>query len=411
MKKFLMAAFFGLGLFALSATSAFAVDCNPPAGTFPNVNGGVVNGPKPGCPCDAAQIQERQMQVKQVEGASYDKGITKQNDNSIGMTCFDHALKLTSKLGMIFSDIPTTGIFPAANQRVFGTVYDAAFGTGLNPITGEVKTLANSLDHVITDMMQSVADDFNDSLSAWLGATNLEFMSTFMDPINQLVAVILAPLAAIQAAITNIQNTMNTLITILDNLNMLFPSLAPNWINTIIMPIWNTIQTTLLQAVQTVQMQIMNLVVNTLTTFLNSLTSSLVGADPTTGRDPNDPAEGECSRIQRLWNPASITGQSWDGDFRPIEGGGTEIGTPYLNMMQLLTQNMPGTNAGMLYELTNAANSTVLQTALTEITTGALSGPGLTPSWPAVFGAITAGTGGAFPEIGASTFGALKAAF
>lgn len=268
MKKFLIAAFFCTALLGLSVTSAFAVDCAP--GTYPSTT--TVNGPKPGCPCDAAQMQERHDDVKRVEGAAYDHQVTKQNDNSIGMTCFDHALKLTSKLGLIFSDIPTTGIFPAANTRVFGTDYDDAFGTGINPNNNKVKTLANALDHVITDMMQAVAENFNDSLSNMLGATDLEFMSAFMDPINALVQAILAPLAAIQAAINAIQTIMNTLLTTLDLLNSMFPSLAPTWINTVITPIWKQIKTTLLTAVQKVQQTI-------ITTITDALKTLMTGAE------------------------------------------------------------------------------------------------------------------------------------
>ena len=409
MRNFLTAAFFGVALMALSVTSAFAVDCAPAAGTFPST--ATVNGPKPGCPCDIAQAEERQNDPPRIAAAATDKQVTKQNDNSIGMTCYDHALKLTSKLGMIFSDIPTTGVFPAANTRVFGTVYDEAFGTGANPVTGELKTLSNSLDLVLTDMMQSVADDFDNSLSDWLGATHLEFMSNFMDPINNLVTQLLAPLAAIQGAINTIQTVMDTLITTLDILNSLFPSLAPNWINTVITPMWNQIKTTLLTAVQTIQQQIMTQVVNVLTGFLTNANASLTQAGAG-GDNPNDAAKGECSRIQRLWNPISTTGQELIGNFRPVEGGGTEQGTPYLNMMSILTKNVPGAGEFMQHEIYNVTNSAALQAALDDfLPGGALSGPGNTPSWPAAFGTVNAGTAAPWPIIGGAAMSAIRGAF
>lgn len=408
MNKKLMAAMFGLMMAALPLSSAFAVDCTPQA--YPATT--TANGPKPGCTCPAAVAQDNYNKAKQVEMTAYDAQITKQNDNSIGMTCFDHALKLTSKLGMIFSDIPTTGTFPAANQRVFGTVYDAAFGTGANPITGEIKTLANSLDHVITDMMQAVADDFNDSLSTWLGATDLNFMSSFMAPIDALIGQLLAPLAAIQTAITSIQTTMDNIITLLDTLNSFFPSLAPAWINTVIIPLWNQIKTTLLTAVQTAQSQIMNLVVNALTNFLTNGEASLTTPDPTSGSNPNDAAEGECSRIQRLWNPVSITGQDLIGDFRPVEGGGTELGTPYINFMQLVNKTVQGGGEAFQQQIFNASNITVLQNALNDLSAGgALAAPGNDPAlWPAVFGTVTPGTGGVFPSIGGAAMSAIRGA-
>lgn len=396
MKKFLSAALFGLALSALSVTSAFAVDCPV----------------KPGCPCDAAKVQETYNDAKRVEQTAYDMQITKQNDNSIGMTCFDHALKLTSKLGMIFSDIPTTGTFPAANERVFGTVYDAAFGTGANPTSGELKTLANALDHVITDMMQAVADDFEDSLSTWLGATDLDFMSSFMAPIDAFVANLLAPLASIQTAISNIQSVMNTLITTLDILNSFFPSLAPGWINTVITPLWNQIKSTLLTAVQTAQTQIMTQVVNVLTSFLSGPDASLTSPDPATGQNPNDPATGQCSRIARLYNPESVTGQQMTGDFRPIEGAGTELGTPYTTFMNIVNKNVPGAGNWFLDQINNATNNTTLQNALNDlIAGGALAAPGNLPAlWPPVFGTLTPGTGGTFPTIGGAAMSALRSA-
>ena len=409
MKKILMAAMFGMVMMAVPLSSAFAqVDCTAQA--YPRTT--TANGPKPGCTCPAATVQDNYNKAKRVEATAIDQQITKQNDNSIGMTCFDHALKLTSKLGLIFSDIPTTGTFPAANERVFGTVYDAAFGTGANPITGEIKTLANSLDHVITDMMQAVADDFEDSLSNWLGATDLNFMSSFMAPIDALIAQLLAPLAAIQGAITTIQNTMNTIITLLDTLNSFFPSLAPAWINGAIIPLWNQIKTTMLNAVQTAQTQIMTQVVNALNTFLGGGEASLTAPDPTSGDNPNDPAKGECSRMQRLWNPVSITGQELVGSFRPVEGGGTEMGTPYTNFMNLVNKNVPGAGESFMQQIFNTSNMTVLQNALTDLQAGgALAAPGNDPAlWPAVFGTVTPGTGGVFPSIGGAAMSAIRGA-
>ena len=197
----------------------------------------------------------------------------------------------------------------------------------------------------------------------------------------------------------------------IDLLNTLFPSLAPTWINTVIMPLWNQIQTTLLTAVQTAQQQIMTQVVSVLTSFLTDPNASLTQAGAG-GDNPNDAAKGECSRIQRLWNPVSTTGQEIMGNFRPVEGGGTEQGTPYLNFMSILTKNVPGAGEFMQHELYNVTNSATLQAALTDLQTGgALFAPGNTPSWPPMFGAVNAGTAAPWPIIGGAAMSAIRGAF
>ncbi|MBL8711847.1 MAG: hypothetical protein JNM12_03025 [Alphaproteobacteria bacterium] len=380
MKRFLTVALFLCAFTGLSVTAAMSATVQCPTAS--------------GCPCEVAQAMQNHSEAMQVASKAQAREIIKQPDNSLGMTCFDHALKLTSRLGQIFSDIPGTGAFPAANERVFGTVYDPLFGTGINPTTGKMKSLANSIETTMSAMMQEHANDFTDSLSNFLGATTLAFVGAFMQPIEDLIATAQGLITSITGVIGTIQSVMDSLILGLDIINTLFPSLNVGILNTTIVPLWNQIKTTLLSAIQTIQTQILSQIVTAITNILNSAVSSILGVDPDTGVSYNDPAKGECSRLSRLWNPVSVTGQALGGDFRPVEGGGVENGTPYLTIRSILQGIAPGAGADYLDEIQNAANSPILTAALNDITTGVLSGPGNMPSWPA---AIPTGT---FPALG-----------
>ncbi|MDI1228006.1 MAG: hypothetical protein PSY14_10010 [bacterium] len=388
MKRYLTIALFLLTFTGLSVTSAMSATVDCPTGS--------------GCPCEVAQAMQNHSEAMQVGSKAEAREIIKQPDNSLGMTCFDHALKLTSRLGQIFSDIPGTGAFPAANERVFGTVYDPLFGTGINPTTGKMKTLTNSIETTMSSMMQEHANDFTDSLSNFLGATTLAFVGSFMQPIENLIATAQGLITTITGVINTITSVMNNLILGLDIINTLFPSLNVGILNTTIVPLWNQIKTTLLSTIQTIQTQILTQITQAITTILNSALSSILGVDPDTGVSFNDPAKGECSRLSRLWNPVSVTGQTLDGDFRPVEGGGVENGTPYLTILSMLQANAPGSGTDFLDELQNASNSPILTAALNDITSGVLSGPGNMPSWPA---AIPTGT---FPALGGAALTAFR---
>lgn len=385
MKRFLSITLFAAALSLFSVTAAFAVDCPPNSG----------------CPCEVAEAMENHANAMKVRDKAITREIVKQNDNSIGMTCFDNAMLLSSRLGLIFSDIPTTGVFPKANTRVFGAVYDAAFGTGFNPDTGRVKTLYNAYTHVVVPMMQENATDFNDSLSFWLGATALNALSnSFGQAIDALVAPLNALITSIMGVINTIDTWMDNLITALDIINTIMPSLVPGAINAINTLYWPMIKNTLLTAIQTVQTNIINTIVNAITALVSGVATSLLGVDPLTGVSRNDPNEGECARISRLWDPGV---QALIADFRPVEGGGVENGTPYGTFMDLLQALAPGAGSDMMDEIQNAANSPILTAALNDLTgAGVLAGPGNMPSWPPSIPA--------FPVIGGAAMSAIRGA-
>lgn len=388
MKRHLATVLFAAVLTLFSVTSAMAVDC--PAA--------------PGCPCDdgggqsVLETMENHSNAMKVRDKAITRETVKQNDNSIGMTCFDQALGVSSRLGQIFSDVPATGTFPRANERVWmQNVYDAAFGTGTKTVTDALgnpvvisKTLSDAYSWVISDMMQAHADDFNDSLSQWLGATALSWAgSAALNALTALLAPLQTLITTIQGVIDTIETWMDNLITALNIINSIFPMVAPGIINGINSTYWPMIKNTLQAAIEVVQNDIINNIVNQVTALVMGPMGTLLGVDPNTGRSSNDPNEGECARISRLWDPGV---QALVGDFRPIEGGGIETGTPYGTFMDLLQRLAPGGGQDFLDEIQNAANSPILTAALNDLTNaaGTLSGPGNMPTWPCGIGAASA---------------------
>ena len=322
----------------------------------------------PGCDCDnVLPAEKNHTDALTVRDKAVTMQIKKQPDNSIGMTCFDRSLGLTARLGQIFSDTYPPADFAAASTKVFGTLYDGGSSSG--------HLLGDGLEKVISNMMQEHANDFSDSLSSWLGATALTYLNGFMAPFVQGITSAIGTLvSSINTAISAIDSAMGTLMTVLDTLGTVLPSIIPTVVNAI-QGYWNTIKGALADAVKLVQDAIRT-VVQTITDFIMNLAENVLGG---TADDKN---VGECSRIQRLWNPGI---QAPVGDFRSVTGGGLEQGTPYQTFSDLLNKVGPGMGADMFHEINNATNSTILSTALGDITgSGVLAGPGNMPSWPTV---------------------------
>lgn len=394
MKRPLATVLFAAVLTLFSVTSAMAVDC-PAAPGCPC--GDPVGGPPSPSGQGVLETMENHANAMKVRDKAITRETVKQNDNSIGMTCFDQSLGVSARLGQIFSDVPATGTFPYANERVWmQTVYDDAFGVGTKWVTDSLgnpveisKTLSDAYSHVISDMMQAHADDFEDSLSMWLGATALSWAgSAAMNAILALMAPLQGLITTIQGVIATIQTWMDNLITALDIINMILPMATPAAVNAINDLYWPQLKNFLQSAIEFIQNDIINMIVNQVTAIVMGPMGTLLGVDPVTGRSTNDPNEGECARISRLWDPGV---QALVGDFRPIEGGGIETGTPYGTFMDLLQALAPGAGKDFLDEIQNAANSPILNAALNDLTgaAGALSGPGNMATWPCGIGPAT----------------------
>lgn len=361
MKKLLSLAFFGLFLAALSVASVEAY-ADTPAAT------------QPGCAPEVMTAQQNHVAALEVRDKAIERQIVKQNDNSLGMTCYDHALGLTARLGQIFSDTYPPNDFPAANTAVFSTLYDPASGGG--------KLLGQDITDAVSGVLSSHADDFTDSLSSFLGATNINFSNGGFTQITDFISSITSMITSINAAIGSIDSAMNTLFTVFDLLGSVLPTIIPPTVIAI-KQAWKQIKTVLTQAVQAVQKLIRD-AIKTVSDYINNELGNLLGTT-------NDSSTGDCSRIQQLYNPG--VAPQIDG-FRSILGSGLEQGTPYQTFAELLNKgattipnfSVNGVNLGTVttmiaggtdftQELNNATNSPILQTALQDITgSGILTG-------------------------------------
>ena len=375
LKKFLMMAVFAFGLAGLTATADAA--CTP----------------KPGCSCKFLDAADHHADANRVRDKSYQRQMNKQPENTVGMTCYDHELALSSRLGQIFSDTYAGTSFGGANTDVFGPVYDSSSGVGQNTETGKNKALGQQYAVVIDKEMQDHAKRFVDSLSAFLGATILNFLGPFLSALNGAFSAITSGIAAIDSAITTFMNDLNTLQGFLDQLGAALPGAVVAIVATVKMW-WDTIKGVVLDAIHSAQAAI-SAGVSMLSGLVQGLLGSLFNGAATPGSDP-------CARIKRLWNPKSISMQALIGAFKPMEGGGIDgygtsgyagQGTPYFDFNSLISGTVKsalGTTFsltdGQLFktELNNATNSPLLNKAMTDLTSGVLSAqkpPGAGEIW------------------------------
>lgn len=353
-KSFLIAAFV-LGLSALSVTSFAA--CVP----------------RPGCSCDVWQAQANHADANRVRDKGYARQIIKQNDNTLGMTCFDHTLALSSRLGQIFSDKLPGGVMAPANIKAFGmAVYDASGGVGQNDATGKSKTLGSSYSYVMNDELKKHADDFTDSLSAFLGATALGFLDTFTAAIDAIASQITGVIATINSYFDQLDSAMDTIEDILDLMGAALPAAVPLFVSTV-ETYWDMISGAITSAVSSLQ--------STVSGFVDQIKNQVMGALGSLLGNFDLPGTGECSRVQQLWNPASGGGPIGSigtllaaagavTGFRPITGGGIEHGTPYFNFSDLVKKTVSGGGTDLMKEINNSSNNAVLSAALADIQSG-----------------------------------------
>lgn len=319
------------------------------------------NACQPGCDCDnVLPLFERRAEAKRAEAKSEARELIKQNDNSVGMTCFDHALMLTSRLGGIFSDVSAMASLPISNTSVFGTSSFPDFGASTKLVRG--------LDAVVSPIMAGHVPNFTDSLSHMLGATIAGYLNSFVNSaINSFLSSISGPMGDLAGYVSDINSYYNTLVAAMDLLGLAMPTAVITAVATI-NAAWSMINSMISGAVAAVTSAI-NSLVNSIVTMINSAISSLVAAAT---------PDGECSRIAQLWgNDYSPPG--FVDEFQSLMGAAVEKGMPYFTLYDLLNNAVSGGGTDLLQELSN--NSGILSQAMNDLTSGGLSAPGSMPSW------------------------------
>lgn len=388
MKKLFMVALFALGLLGLSVTASYAgancqpgCDCpaagsapapqpwapggyNPPAGPNGMMNHGGVLG-----------LLENHSNAMRLRDKSEGRQVVFQNDNGIGMTCFDHALALTSRLGSIFSDVGTPANFPAQNSTVFkSTIFSPAAGTD--------KYLLDALNTVVIPQMSNHVNDFPDSLSDNLGATVMSgFMSALMSAFNSLLGPIMTAIANVSSAISTFTGLLNTLKSAIRILKVIpgipaFAVVIDGFITALNLA-WSAVKSFITGTIYALQAALKS-VIQALMSWLMGSATSMAGYSGS--------GTGECDRIQELWGngqPATFqTNASPDWE-RALTATGRQGGTPYFSFSQLLSMAPPGAGQQMLGELTNSSNTTIINSALSDIGAGGgLNKPGNILTWP-----------------------------
>jgi len=344
---FAVVLFLGLGL-GVTANFAHANNCAP------------------GCPQEACEAAQNHAKAKEVESKAHTSEIFPQNDNSPGMTCFDHAIALTSRLGNMFSDVSPDGPIPVANETVFGTSSFPDYGAR------SIKLMAG-LDAVVNPTSQEHASNFADSLSAALGATVLGYMNEFLNTMVQpILDSITGPLATLNGYVSDMNTYMGILQTALNLLGVSMPALVQAAV-TAINAAWDTINSFISGLVAAIT-NVINAIVDTVMSLINGVLTSLMAMMT---------PDGQCSRITQLW------GNGFPDGFRSLVGSAIERGTPYFTMFEMLSGQIPDSlgqpGVRLMQEIFNTSNATIITNALDDLLPGGvLSGPGSSTWWPAV---------------------------
>lgn len=323
---------------------------------------------EPGCPPEVKEAMDRHADAKRIESKAHARQVIKQNDNAPGMTCFDRAMTLTSRLGGIFSDVSPTGIIPAANESVFGTSSFPDFGATTKLIKG--------LDAVVSPTLQGHVTNFADSLSAMLGATIAGYMNEFVNStIDPILDSIAGPMGTLSGYVADLNSYYSTLQTAMNILGVSMPTVVMTAVAAI-NAAWSAINSFISGAVAAITNAITS-IVNTIVDTINSVATSLLAAAT--------PA-GECSYIAQLWG----NGEAAVANFRSLVGGGVERGTPYFTMADLISGDIPASFPAavptdfLTQEIFNDVNQTILTNLGLDFDAGGiLSGPGGHAQWPA----------------------------
>jgi len=321
------------------------------------------NACQPGCDCDnVLPIMQNRAESKRVEAKAEARELIKQNDNSVGMTCFDRALMLTARLGGIFSDVSSMPSLPISNTSVFGTSSFPDFGASTKLVRG--------LDAVVSPVMQGHVTNFADSISHMLGATVAGYLNGFVNSaINSFLSSIAGPMGDLAGYVSDINSYYNTLVSAMDLLGLAMPTAVITAVATI-NAAWSLINSMISGAVAAVTSAI-NSLVNSIVTMINSAVSSLMAAAT---------PDGECSRIAQLWGN-DYTPPGFLDEFQSLMGAAIEKGMPYFTLYEMLNNSISGSPGNdLIQEITNATNSTFISNALSDLT-GGLNGPGGMPSW------------------------------
>jgi len=116
---------------------------------------------EPGINVEIWDIMKTRADAMRIKSLAYHRALVSRNNSSLGLTCYDQQLKISSALSSIFSDNIPAGAAPPS---------PAYQGTILYPDRGKSNTLPGALGTVVNPMLAQMLMNFNDSLALALGA-------------------------------------------------------------------------------------------------------------------------------------------------------------------------------------------------------------------------------------------------
>lgn len=387
-KRLFIVAAFSLLMASFSIGAIFSAEACPPGcdcGT-------------PGAPGDTGGIMgamERHAEAVRVEDKAIAQQVIKQNDNALGMTCFDRAVGLTSRLGQVFSDkLPkddpnsSDDDVPVLNTSVFSApVYDDGFGAN-NALLKELKEVIEPTMNKHIKNFGPPDQPYSPPLSAAIGAnafssllTNL--VSGLIDPLfgpNSPISGMLEQLNGVNGYVNQYIGYYNTLQQAMQLVGLGMPGNIAQYVTAFNLA-WNAIQS----AITTPATQVISGIISD---AFNQMTSNILG-DETSMNNPVNGAKRNCSRIARLWSPDPIDSALPGTLYKSLTGSGPEKGIPYLSIKQLLTASATelgglGGESDFLQGIANSAGpGGILDKALQDINVGGiLQGPTNAPGSP-----------------------------
>lgn len=312
MKKILLTAFLGWLLSSAADASAQVLE--------------------PGCAPEMMTVLQRHSDAVRVRNRAYEREILYRNESVLALTCFDQALRLSSRLGYIFSDnVPSAPPPP----------YDAVFGPSSYPRWGAVDFLSGDLYGVLSLALDAHMGNFPGS--DWLSVPPNLLTDFFMTSVVPQIGTIIA---AQDAAAGNIA-TINALIGTIDGLVW---SLA--YIPTASVP-------GVITSIATERANIAAAEAAVAAAY-----GPIAGALAAVRAATMGPATNMvCTRMADLWttgNPAV--------SYALIDPGYV-VGTPYFDLRQVFSATTPGALPTFAAELANATNAPILAAALAQMST------------------------------------------
>ncbi len=335
MKTFPLIALLVFVIFGLSTTAAFAFN--------------------PSCDPEYRKVQQDHADGQRARNKAYGTQVIKKPDPSGGLTCFDQALKTTSRLGTIFSDVVTIPRPP--NLTVFNPVGGVAFPRfGFEDLLSR-GLLSVELDQLVTPVFSGFLGNFTGTLSEMLGTTIGTALSGFVGLLSDGIGGIMS---GVSDAMSSISTVTSAIARVTNLVRIVLPGTPPIAVPGVV---------GLIGAARGALDSLMGSFQSGLSGVVSGFLGNITGITMGPQADIID-----CDRMGDLWN-----------DYNPaagahsIIGDGIEMGTPYFYNEEFLYGDVIGAGADFMRSLESATSSTAITKAAASLML--LGAPGGIPSW------------------------------